>query len=81
MAIEDSSYNDTPGVKIKTAEGFEINGNLWNKFHTTRKVIVQLLKSEKLRADIAAGQKFKVKCVYTKAEGKGKDYYTLVDVE
>ena len=49
--IQDSDYTQgaetTPGVKITTAETFEIDGNSISKFHTTRVAVVQRLSDRK----------------------------------
>ena len=54
--VEDSDYtqgeNTTKGVMITTKEMFEIDGNHFNKFHTTRVAIFHRFKNEKLREDI-----------------------------
>ena len=81
MAIEDSGYKGTPGVKITTAEVFEVEGKPWNKFHTTRELIVEACKSETLRNALAAGKRFKpVYCKAVPREGKNT-YYEFADVE
>ena len=49
--IEDSDYTQgnqvTKGVKITTKETFEIQGNLINKFYTTRVAIVKKFNNKK----------------------------------
>jgi len=49
VAVRDRPYEDTPGVQITTKEAFELDGNTFNKFYTTRAAIVSKLKNEKLR--------------------------------
>lgn len=83
VKVEESNYDDQPGVKITTAEGFNmIDGEEYNKFHTTRHAIVKKLSDEKLRADLESGVKIgPVKCEKQKAKTKGvQDYWMLVDV-
>lgn len=80
-AIEDSDYTDgentTPGVKITTKEEFDINGEKYSKFHTTRSVIVENLRNEKLRADIQQGSMLgPLVC----KKNPGKKYYVMEDV-
>ncbi|WP_316506138.1 hypothetical protein [Nitrosopumilus sp.] len=80
-AIEDSDYTDgdstTPGVKITTKEEFDINGEKYNKFHTTRSVIVENLRNEKLRTDIQQGN---VLGPLVCKKNPGKKYYVMEDV-
>ncbi len=83
--VEDSNYTQgevvTSGVKITTKEMFDIDGNLMNKFHTTRVAIVNRFKNEKLREDINNKQipLGPVKCISEKS-ASGKSFYNLVDV-
>ena len=70
--IEDSDYTQgddvTKGVKITTKETFEIEGNLINKFYTTRVAIVKKFNNEKLRADVNNGNPLgPIKCVSEKS--------------
>ena len=90
-AVEDSPYEDsgkvTPGIKITTKETFDIEGEEFNKFHTTRDVIVKKLSSvdgegnpanQKLINALAEGEEIgPVKC----EKAKGKKYFILVDAE
>lgn len=81
-AIEDSDYTDsdnttTPGVKITTKEEFDINGEKYNRFHTTRSVIVENLRNEKLRADLQQGN---VLGPLVCKKNPGKKYYVMEDV-
>ena len=79
--IEDSDYTDgdntTPGIKITTKEEFDINGEKYSKFHTTRSVIVENLRNEKLRADIKQGN---VLGPLVCKKNPGKKYYVMEDV-
>ncbi|AFS82748.1 hypothetical protein [Candidatus Nitrosopumilus sediminis] len=82
--VEDSDYTQgeivTKGVKITTKEMFEIDGNHFNKFHTTRVAIVNRFKNEKLREDINIKQipLGPVKCISEKS-ASGKSFFNLVD--
>lgn len=86
VAIEDSDYNDdgkvTPGVKITTAEFFNIEGGNWNKFHTTRIAIVNRLKNPKLRADLQmlGARLGPLVCKQVKPKQGTKSYFDLVEV-
>ena len=79
--VEDSDYTDgektTPGVKITTKEEFEINGEKYSKFHTTRAVIVDNLSNEKLRNDISNGNQLGPLICKKLA---GKKYFVMEDV-
>jgi len=82
-SIEDSDYTQgsevTKGVKITTKETFEIDGNFFNKFHTTRVAIVKKFANEKLRADVNNGNPLgPVKCISEKSSS-GKNFFNLVD--
>lgn len=82
--IEDSDYTQdddvTKGVKITTKETFEIEGNLINKFYTTRVAIVKKFNNEKLRADVNNGNSLgPIKCVSEKSIS-GKNFFNLIDV-
>ena len=81
--VEDSEYTGgdapVPGVKITTKESFDVEGESYNKFHTSRVAIVSKLSSGDLRNDIKAGTfDTPVKCVKVKGKN-GKDYFDLVD--
>ena len=81
--IEDSDYTQgteiTKGVKLRTKESFEIDGNYVNKFHTTRVAIVKKFNNEKLRSDVNEGTPLgPVKCVSEKSSS-GKTFFNLVD--
>jgi hypothetical protein len=81
VAVEDSNYDETPGVKITTSQAFKIEGTEFKKFHTTRHAIVGFF-SEKVRADLKSGTTIgPVRTEKTKAKTKGvNDYWVLVDV-
>lgn len=90
-AVEDSPYtegdNVTQGIRITTKESFDVDGEEFNKFHTTRKVLVGKLSpidgegkpaNQKLHDALAEGEEIgPVKC----EKAKGKKYIILVDAE
>ena len=82
--VEDSDYTQgeivTKGVKITTKAMFEVDGNLINKFHTTRVAIVNRFKNEKLRQDVNEKQipLGPVKCISEKS-ASGKNFFNLID--
>lgn len=80
-AVEDSAYNETPGVKITVQNGFAINNEVVSRFHTTRAAIVKTLKSEQLRADLQAGKTIgPVVCIKeTAPKNGGNPYFYLAD--
>ncbi len=80
VAVEDSNYDETPGVKITTKEEFEVDGEKFNKFHTTRHAITKFF-SEAVRNDLKSGETIgPVKTEKVKAKTRGvNDYYVLVD--
>ena len=89
--VEDSPYEDngdiTRGIKITTKEFFDVDGKEYNKFHTTRAVLVKKLSpidgdgnpmNQKLHNALVEGEEIgPVKC----EKAKGKKYFTLVDAE
>ena len=90
IGVEESNYDDTPGVKITTQESFQFGESLdeCNKFHTTRTAIVnKLWGNSKIRSfleikdDKLTGNKLgPVKVVSVKSKTKGgKDYFDLVE--
>ena len=84
LNVEDSAYKEgdksTPGVKITTKESFDIDGEKWNKFHTTRKAVVSKLTNEAIRDDLLHGKEIgPVKCESVKSKTGGKPYFDLVD--
>ena len=79
--IEDSDYTEgndvTTGVKITTEQEFTVNGKSFNKFHTTRIAIVELLKNSELRQKITNGDTLgPIICKKFKSE-RGKDYFNF----
>lgn len=85
LAVEDSPYTkdgeETPGVKISTAEEWErADGTKVSKIHTTRKAIVSKLTDQEFRDALDNGESFKVKCPKekTKPKGNGMAYFDLV---
>ena len=85
VKVEDSNYEDegktTPGLKITTKESFDVDGEKFNRFHTTRIAVVNKLKSPQIRQDLEAGKTIgPIRCELVKAIKGKKDYYDLVDV-
>lgn len=80
VAVEDSNYDETPGVKITTKESFEVDGTPYKKFHTTRHAIVGFF-SDKVREDLKNGVLIgPVHTEKVKAKTKGvNDYWVLAD--
>ena len=82
IGVEDSPYTgkdgeETPGVKISTAEEWEKeDGTKVSKIHTTRRKLVDA----DLRKALNEGETFKVKCPAEKVKSKngGMAYYDLV---
>jgi hypothetical protein len=89
VKIENSNYEKngkiSEGVKITTQEEFDVEGEKFNKFHTTRTTIVPKLRDETLKAAVNGidgkdGTPLgPVKCQLEKAKQGGNDYYILVD--
>lgn len=84
VKIDDSNYEKdghvTQGVKITTKESFDVDGSQQNKFHTTRKTLVNKLRDDNLRSQVNAGTPLgPVKCQLEKAKKGGNDYFILVD--
>lgn len=82
--VMDSDYDDNgtmvPGVKITTKESFEIEGEKWDKFHTTRSVIVKDLQKSDKREDLKQGNTIgPVKCELQKSKQGKNDYWILVE--
>ena len=78
---EPSNYEETPGVKITTAEKFNIEGEQRYKFHTTRVAIVRKLLNDEVLEYLNAGGRYCVRCSKRKNPTPGKqDYYILEDV-
>lgn len=87
IAVKKSNYEEgsgetrkvTPGVKITTKEEFNVDGEGYNVFHSTRVAVVSRLLNENLfKAINEEGQSFTVKCEKTKSKS-GKEYFDLVD--
>ena len=79
-AVEDSNYEEagkvSEGVKITTKEAFTIEGAKWNKFHTTRDVVVKRLREPDVAQALAAsGAIGPLVC----EQAKGKKYFVLRD--
>jgi len=78
--VEDSEYDNQPGVKITTKISYDIDGKKQNKFHSTRYVITSTLKQPELRADLEKGNTIgPLKCVLTESKTGGKPYWELKD--
>ena len=81
VAVEDSPYEDTPGVKITTKETFEVEGRPYNRFYTTRTAIVSKLKNDKIKKPLADGQETTLLRIVTKVSKKSnKTYFDLEEV-
>jgi hypothetical protein len=83
VAVEDSNYEDegktTEGVKLTTSESFDVDGESFNKFHTTRIAVVNKLKLKTLRDDLNLGHKIgPVVCKMVEPKKGKKPYYDLV---
>ena len=77
VAVEDSNYDDTPGVKIITKESFTLGSESFNKFHTTRTTIVKFFTDE-VRKDLKDGHTITTICEKVKAKTPGvADYWVL----
>ena len=79
MAVEDTEYNGTPGVKITTKELFEVKGDPWNKFHTGRELIVELLTNKDLRAALKEGKEFEPVYCRKRSPEKGQYAYFVLE--
>lgn len=83
IAVEDSPYTqqgeeDQAGIKITTEETFDIKGEEFSRFHTTRKAIVSKLTQSNVQALIEAGDLDAVKCEKCNF-ANGKSGFKLVD--
>jgi len=83
VKVVDSDYEGqdgiVQGIRIETKESFDIEGNSFNKFYTTRTVIVsKFFNKEKvpsaLTTAILAGGELKVKTI-SKQSSKGRSYF------
>ena len=82
--IEDSDYTKgdkiTKGIKITTKETFTVDGEEYNKLHTTRVAVMNKLGSNPLRLDInEKNVRITMKCIESKTLSDQK-FYKLVDV-
>ena len=81
VSITDSDYEGNAGVIIETQEHIEIDGNKVNRFHTTRKAVVNTLSNEQLRKDLESGQVLgPVVCIKKKTKA-GFPVFVLQDFE
>ncbi len=79
-AVEDSSYEGEPSIRITTKKSIKVEGVEYDKFYTSRKAVMDFLNNPKLREDLKAGTPLgPVKCILTKSKGGGKDYWVLQD--
>jgi len=77
--VEDSNYDDTPGVKITTSKPFDIEGENITKFHTTRFAIVKFF-NDKVREDLKLGHTIgPIHTEKVKSKKGGNDYWVLAD--
>ncbi len=77
VAVEDSNYDETPGVKITIKESFKVEDKEFSKFHTTRFAIVKFF-TEEVRKDLKEGHEIKAHCELTQSKKPGgKDYWIL----
>ncbi len=77
VAVEDSNYDDTPGVKVTVKESFKLGDTSVSKFHTTRFAIVKFFTQE-VRDDLKSGHEIKAHCELTQSKKPGgKDYWIL----
>ena len=85
VKVEDSDYSEgndiTKGVKITTDKEFEIDGEKYNKFHTTRTAIVSKLANTELRKSLAKGNTLGPVTCEEVTSKTGRKYIDLVDVE
>jgi len=77
VSVEKSNYENNgevkEGVKITTKESFTIEEVDYNKFHTTREIIVKDLLKDTYQEGFAKGDTLKVSCV----NPEGKKYFVL----
>lgn len=79
--VERKDYDENKGVKITTKETFEIEGDPFSKFHTTRQAIVgKFLNDSGNNTDLAnavndGGELF-VK-VFKRKSASGREYFDL----
>lgn len=86
--IEKSVYNDPkhgdkPSVKITVDPGFEIEGTVYTKFHTTRQALVTTLTRAEVMKAVNEDENplGPVKCVETQSTKSVNKYFKLVDVK
>jgi len=81
VGVEDSQYDGSPSIIITTKKSISVDGEEYKKFYTSRKALITMLGNVQLRKDLKSGKPLgPVKCVLTKANGGGKDYWVLVDL-
>ena len=88
LNVEKSTFTDKegvvkPSVNIEVEPGYEIEGEVVTKFHTTRKIIYKQLTKDKVIADINGGDPLgPVYCKFVEKDKKdGNSYYMLEDYE
>ena len=81
VAVQQSDYEDQSGVKITTLDKHQVGESMdsFNKFHTTRKAVVEKLLSEQVQTALAGDIVFTVKCVKTHTKDGKHEYFVLED--
>jgi len=79
--VERNDYDDTKGVRFTTKETFELEGQPYCKFHTTRQAIVGKFLDDsgspkELFNAVNNGGELKVK-VISKKSSNGRNYFDL----
>lgn len=79
--IERNDYDDTKGVRFTTKETFEVDGEPFSKFHTTRQAIVGKFLDDSgspkdLFNAINNGGELSVKVISKKSQN-GRNYFDL----
>ena len=79
--MQQSDYEDQRGVKITTLDKHQVGESMdsFNKFHTTRKAVVEKLLSEQVQTALAGDNVFTVKCVKTHTKDGKHEYFVLED--
>jgi hypothetical protein len=91
VAVERRDYDTELGVMFTTKETFEVDGEPYSKFYTTRIAVVGKFLNDgksnpdsrgaftQLANDINSGNTLKVKCESVRSEKSKKNYFTLVE--
>jgi len=85
VKVEDSNYEEagetTKGVKITTEESFDVDGEQYNKFHTTRTAVVSKLSNPEIRKSLERGKEIGP-VISKQVQGKsGRNYIDIVDAD